>query len=250
MAWSTRELAELAGTTVNTIRHYHRLGLLPEPERRWNGYKQYGVAELVRLLRLRRLVDLGVPLAQVDDVQAGGESTPDLLRAVDADLGRRIERLQQARADVAAVLREGAPADTAAGFEPVAARLSDADNSILHIYTQLFDEHALADVRTMVEADTDGVGAEIDALPADADESTRQRLAERLAPVLAKDLADYPWLTDPTPRLSTSEQAAREIFVDAVLEFYNPAQLDVLYRASVSAHELVVGPLETADDHA
>jgi len=28
MAWSTRELARLAGTTVNTIRHYHRLGLL------------------------------------------------------------------------------------------------------------------------------------------------------------------------------------------------------------------------------
>lgn len=27
MAWSTRELAELAGTTMNTIRQYHRLGL-------------------------------------------------------------------------------------------------------------------------------------------------------------------------------------------------------------------------------
>lgn len=26
MPWSTRELAERAGTTVNTIRHYHRLG--------------------------------------------------------------------------------------------------------------------------------------------------------------------------------------------------------------------------------
>ena len=31
MAWSTRELAELAGTTVNTIRHYHALGLLERP---------------------------------------------------------------------------------------------------------------------------------------------------------------------------------------------------------------------------
>ncbi|MEO3798201.1 MerR family DNA-binding transcriptional regulator [Nonomuraea sp. B10E15] len=37
MPWSTRELAGLAGTTVNTIRHYHRLGLLDEPERRYNG---------------------------------------------------------------------------------------------------------------------------------------------------------------------------------------------------------------------
>lgn len=40
MAWSTQQLADLAGTTVNTVRHYHRLGLLDEPERQGNGYKQ------------------------------------------------------------------------------------------------------------------------------------------------------------------------------------------------------------------
>ena len=28
MAWSTRELADLAGTTVNTVRHYHERGLI------------------------------------------------------------------------------------------------------------------------------------------------------------------------------------------------------------------------------
>ncbi|MGW3892293.1 MerR family DNA-binding transcriptional regulator [Micromonospora chokoriensis] len=32
------ELAELAGTTVNAIRHYHRVGLLEELTRRYNGY--------------------------------------------------------------------------------------------------------------------------------------------------------------------------------------------------------------------
>jgi len=31
VAWSTRELAELAGTSVKTVRHYHQLGLLDEP---------------------------------------------------------------------------------------------------------------------------------------------------------------------------------------------------------------------------
>ncbi|WP_328818295.1 helix-turn-helix domain-containing protein [Nonomuraea cypriaca] len=89
MAWSTRELAELAGTTVNTIRHYHRLGLLDEPERRYNGYKQYGVQDLVRLLRLRRLVELGMPLAQIGEVGAGGDSTPDALRQLDTELAAR-----------------------------------------------------------------------------------------------------------------------------------------------------------------
>ena len=49
MAWSTRQIADLAGTSVRAVRHYHEVGLLAEPERRSNGYKQYGVAHLVRV---------------------------------------------------------------------------------------------------------------------------------------------------------------------------------------------------------
>lgn len=41
-------LAEPAGTTVNTVRHYHRLGLLPEPDRHVNNYWQCGAGALVR----------------------------------------------------------------------------------------------------------------------------------------------------------------------------------------------------------
>ena len=50
MGWSTRELAELAGTTIKAVRHYHEHGLLEEPRRAVNGYKQYGAGHLVRLL--------------------------------------------------------------------------------------------------------------------------------------------------------------------------------------------------------
>lgn len=239
MAWSTRELAELAGTTVNTIRHYHRLGLLDEPERRYNGYKQYEVRHLVRLLRIRRLADLGVPLSQIGDVSASAGSTPDALRELDAELQVSIERLQKARADIAAILRDRAPADVPAGFEAVASRLSEADSSMIHIYTQLYDEEALADVQKMVKADTDAVGADIDRLPADADEETRQRLVERLAPTLARNLTDYPWLSDPVSRLSKSEHVTQQTFLHAVVELYNPAQLDVLARASILANEQV-----------
>lgn len=237
MAWSTRELAELAGTTVNTIRHYHRLGLLAEPERRYNGYKQYGVADLVCLLRIRRLSDLGVPLSQIAEVGAGGDSTPDALRQVDAELAARIEHLERARSDIAAILRNSAPADVPAGFESVASRLSEADTSIIHVYTQLYDEDAMADLRRMVEADTDSVSKEIDALTPEADEATRQRLAERLAPTIARSLMEYPWLTDPAKHLSKSEQVTQQTVIEAVVELYNPAQRDVLRRASILAHE-------------
>lgn len=107
MAWSTRELAELAGTTVNTVRHYHRLGLLAEPDRQYNGYKQYRSEHLVALLRIRRLVDLGVPLAQVGDVGADSLTAAEALAEVDADLQAKIERLQEARAAIANDPRDG-----------------------------------------------------------------------------------------------------------------------------------------------
>ncbi|WP_308800014.1 MerR family transcriptional regulator [Agromyces silvae] len=240
MAWSTRELAELAGTTVNTIRHYHRLGLLDEPERRYNGYKQYGVQDLVCLLRIRRLADLGVPLSQIGDVRASGESDPELLRELDAELDATIRRLQRARADIGAVLRERAPADSPAGFASVATGLSEADRSIIHITAQLYDEDALDDVRKMVEAAKgDDLSGEIDRLPADADDRTRQLLADRLAPTLAQHMHDYPWLVDPASHLSKSPEVTARTFIESMVELYNPAQLDVFGRAGLQAHELL-----------
>ena len=239
MSWSTRELANLAGTTVNTIRHYHRLGLLNEPERGYNGYKQYGVSELVRLLRIRRLAELGVPLSRIAEVSRGGASAPETLRKLDADLAASVQRIEQARAEIAVILSERAPADSPAGFASVASQLSEPDSSIIHIYSRLYDEDAMADLRRMVEVDgaAGEVGKEIDALPADADEETRQRLAERLAPTIAQNLIDYPWLSDPTQRMSKNRFQAKRTLVAAAVELYNPAQLDVFARAGVLAQQ-------------
>ncbi|MBE1489248.1 MerR family transcriptional regulator [Plantactinospora soyae] len=92
MAWSTRALAALVGTTMNTIRHY-RLGLLEEPERRYNGYKQYGAGDLVRLRCIGRLADPGVPLFRIGEV--GGNIAADALSQVDTDpVGHDIDVVQ------------------------------------------------------------------------------------------------------------------------------------------------------------
>ena len=109
MSWSTQELADLAGTTVNTIRHYHRVGLLEQPDRGSNGYKHYEVRHLVCLLRIRRLVELGVPLAEIGDVGSGSAASADVLRAIDEELAAKIDRLRAARTQIAAILRDGAP---------------------------------------------------------------------------------------------------------------------------------------------
>lgn len=238
MSWSTRELAERAGTTVNTIRHYHRLGLLEEPEREYNGYKQYEVHHLVSLLRIRRLAELGVPLSQIRDVRAGAGSTPQTLRELDAELEESIRRLRKAREDIAAILREDVPADTPAGFESVAGRLTATDTSVVHIYTQVYDEAALADVRRIAE-DDDGLAGDLDRLPPDADEMARRPLVARLAKSLAQNLIDYPWLSDPAAHLSKRGTMSAETMIEAIYELYNPAQRDVLGRAHVLAHEEV-----------
>jgi DNA-binding transcriptional MerR regulator len=233
MGWSTRELAELAGTTVNTVRHYHRVGLLDEPERRYNGYKQYGASHLVRLLQIRRLRDLGVPLAQIEAVGASGDRDPAAaLLAIDADLAASIERMQRARAEIRAILEGSTVTDVPPGFEEIAGRLSGADRSLMLVYAQLYDESAMTDLKHMAEEERDDVDDEFDALPPDAEEATRQRLADALAPKIAGNLADYPWLLQPGGHLAKGPQLTREVFVETVFEVYNEAQRDVLTRAS------------------
>ena len=46
----SNEVAKLAGVTVRTLRHYHQLGLLSEPPRRANGYRDYSPADTPSLL--------------------------------------------------------------------------------------------------------------------------------------------------------------------------------------------------------
>lgn len=56
------QLASYTGVTVAAVRHYHRIGLLPEPERDRSGYRSYDAGAVVRLIRIqdtrRRLAQL------------------------------------------------------------------------------------------------------------------------------------------------------------------------------------------------
>lgn len=69
-----RELAGLAALTVRTVRYSHQAGVLPEPPRRANGYRDYSVDDLVALLRLRQLVGAGLPLAEAREGGHLGQS--------------------------------------------------------------------------------------------------------------------------------------------------------------------------------
>lgn len=103
------ELAAAAGTTARTVRHYHSVGLLPQPERRPNGYRAYDVAALVRLVRVRRLVGLGLSLPEVRDALAGDDDRGlrELLGELVTDLGHREAELRKQRRRLEALLAAG-----------------------------------------------------------------------------------------------------------------------------------------------
>ncbi|WP_433801099.1 MerR family transcriptional regulator [Actinomycetospora sp. CA-084318] len=233
MGWSTRELAELAGTSLRSVRHYHEVGLLPEPERRSNGYKQYGVAHLVRLLRIKRLADLGFSLPQIADLGDGDEHPAQALRALDEDLAAQVERLQGLRAELAEILEHELPTDLPSDLAAVTTgTLSENDRNLVTVMGRTLGAEGRQVYADLVRGeDTDPALTEaFEALDVDADEATRDRLAERFADeVLARATAD--------PRITTFgldapgglPQYLRTVR-RAMEDLYNPAQLDVMNR--------------------
>ncbi|MFE5912440.1 MerR family transcriptional regulator [Streptomyces wedmorensis] len=59
------QAAAFVGVTVKTVRHYHKLGLVAEPERDSSDYRRYGSDELLQLVQVRTLAAAGVPLAEI-----------------------------------------------------------------------------------------------------------------------------------------------------------------------------------------
>lgn len=101
------ELAEAVGVSTRTIRHYHRIGLLPEPPRQSNGYRTYGLRDALRLARARRLVELGLSLDEAADVLEDdeGRELAEILAELDADLRRQEAEIRARRTRLAELLR-------------------------------------------------------------------------------------------------------------------------------------------------
>jgi DNA-binding transcriptional MerR regulator len=96
------QLAAYAGVTIRAVRHYHQVGLLPEPERNASGYRTYDVNAVVRLIRIRTLVEAGVPLARVQELLDADTATfVEGTVAIDRELRARIRGLQEHRRRIA-----------------------------------------------------------------------------------------------------------------------------------------------------
>ena len=96
------QLAAYAGVTVRAVRHYHHIGLLPEPERDASGYRRYGATAVVSLIKIRTLANAGVPLSQVAELlRADAAAFAEAVRRIDDQLRDEVERLEASRKQIA-----------------------------------------------------------------------------------------------------------------------------------------------------
>ncbi|MEV0618152.1 MerR family transcriptional regulator [Nonomuraea sp. NPDC050404] len=96
------QLAEYAGVSVKTIRHYHERGLLAEPDRDSSGYRRYTAEDAIALVKIRTLASAGVPLARVKDLlDADQDTLTAAIAEVDQGIDERIAQLRRVRGQLA-----------------------------------------------------------------------------------------------------------------------------------------------------
>ncbi|WP_422744126.1 MerR family transcriptional regulator [Mycobacterium sp. WMMD1722] len=235
--WSTRQLAELAGATVKTVRHYHRLRLLDEPERMSNGYKQYGPAHLVRLLQVKQMSERGIPLAQIRAMATSTAAPDTAFEVLDAELEATIARLLRVRAQLALIREHRVPLDTPSPFESVAQGLSEDYRGLLTVFSRVLDDGALADIRELM-SEPDDASEPFDALTDESDDAAVDRVAALLAVSMTAHRERFPWTAQPVDSARPDGDLAREALVRTVAEVFNRGQL----RALAVAHSLVARP--------
>lgn len=120
-----KELADLAETTVRTVRYYHHVGLLPVPPAR-AGVREYDLYHLARLLRIRWLAESGLPLAAIGEVLSEpGTPVPDNaaeeLRQALLSVDARIAQLRGQRQELVGLLES---AEMGRRLTPLSARVA------------------------------------------------------------------------------------------------------------------------------
>ena len=107
------ELAELAGISTDTLRHYERKGVLARPLRKANDYRQYPASALQRVRLIRRAIAVGFTLdelASVLNVRDSGGAPCMEVRALAAaklsDIETRLREMSELRKELRAVLKD------------------------------------------------------------------------------------------------------------------------------------------------
>ena len=106
------QLAHQAGVAIDTVRYYERQGLLPQPQRRASGYREYTAQDVSRLRFIRRAKDLGFTLQEIQDLlvlsatrHADRAEVRALAKHRLADIEHRLRELEAMRTALANLVR-------------------------------------------------------------------------------------------------------------------------------------------------
>jgi len=107
------QVATDAEVTIDTIRFYERRGVLPPPQRRPSGYREYTPATVERVRMARALQQLGFTLEEIIDGlrahDAGETSQESQLWRMEAVIDRidtKIAELQHTRDNITSTIAE------------------------------------------------------------------------------------------------------------------------------------------------
>lgn len=103
------DFVKLTGSTLKTILYYHKIGLLPEPERSEGGYRLYGSAELTRMQLIKHLKSLGLDLKRIKEILGEKHHDKTLREALESlriDLLREKKSLEERITQIDVLLRE------------------------------------------------------------------------------------------------------------------------------------------------
>ena len=97
MAYTIKEIADLAGVSTRTLRYYDQIGLFPPARTGPNGYRYYNPEHLLRLQQILFFREMDVPLKEIRGILEQDDF--DLLAALEShrsalhSRARRLERL-------------------------------------------------------------------------------------------------------------------------------------------------------------
>lgn len=144
------EFVKLTGSTLKTVKYYHKIGLLPEPERSPGGYRLYGPVELTRMRLIKHLKSLGMNLPSIKETLGDApqyRTLREVLQSLRLELLNEKKNLEDRVAKIDKLLAEDRPpldedAGASSSFQMIAGILGpDQMENYARTCPEIFKQH-------------------------------------------------------------------------------------------------------------
>jgi DNA-binding transcriptional MerR regulator len=100
--YSIQRVSDETGLSIDTLRYYERIGLIPDIERADNGHRRYSDSDVEWIQFLIQLRETGMPLSQMKlfaELRKGGDQTVserrEMLEAHRQNLEEQVEKIER-----------------------------------------------------------------------------------------------------------------------------------------------------------